>query len=185
MKPPGRRRLGRRYTYQIWPDHPRRGQVRSFYEAVGRSLAAWQHVEAGLYEVYRALAASRRPGAEAAAFHAVEMFSAQLRMTDKAARFVFHDTKDKKSVEMLKKWVSLRNRATKKSEKRNDIVHQYCYIEFIEPDKERRIYLRPSMNNPFFNQTDIYTAKRIRELTKDFQKLSKDLFAFSRIIPEP
>lgn len=168
-----------------FPNLPKRGQVRTFYEALGRAISAWQSVERGMYEVFRALAASKRPGPIAAAFFSVTTLRAKLSMTDAAAQFALHGS------HALKDWNGLLKRIEKESRHRNQVAHQVVYVEFHEVVKAKRVHLSPEISNTTYALPDKrkkiqpYTAQRLRECQKAFRSLAYDLRAFARRIPEP
>jgi hypothetical protein len=113
-----------------------------FYAAMGRAIAAWQFVEARLYEVYRALTSAQRPGADAAAFYSVGAFRAQLRFTNAAAQFALYG-----QAPLLKEWGTLLNRAGTKADRRNDIAHGAVWTEFQELRPDRKIHLGPNLGD--------------------------------------
>lgn len=168
-----------------FPNLPKRGQVRSFYEALGRAISAWQSVERGLHEVFRSVAASNRPGAIAAAFFSLTTLRAKLSMTEAAAQFALYGSP------LLKDWDRLAKRIESESRNRNRIAHQVVYVEFHEVVKDKRVHLSPEIANATYSLPDKrkkvqpYTAQRLRQCEKAFRSLARDLQVFSRRIPEP
>lgn len=186
-KTPSRRprRATRAQIERLYPNLPKQSQVKTFHAAVGRAIAAWQIVEGSLYEVYRASTGAQRPGAEAAAFFAVPSFRTKLNLTSAAVEFTLYD-----QTARLEQWNTLRNRAGKKSDRRNQIAHGAVWIPFQEPRTERKIYIGPNLNDPREamkrkpgQDMEPLTLKRLRGYEKDFRQLAKELYQFARRIP--
>ncbi|MDE2005238.1 MAG: hypothetical protein KGI51_01625 [Rhodospirillales bacterium] len=187
MKPAPPKRVGPEEIRQIFPNLPTPYQVKTFYAAVGQAIAAWQNVEAALYEVYRASTGARRPGAEAAAFFAVASARAKLTLTSAAVEFAALG-----EPEALKGWSALRNRVGKKTNRRNDIAHAAVWILFHEKRRERKIYLGPNAMDTRgatrkggSQDTEPLTLKRLQAYENDFRELAADLLNFARNIPPP
>ena len=126
-KLPRPRRVSRAQIETLFPHLPRPSQIKTFYAATGRAISAWQLVESGMYEVYRATTRAALPGAEAAAFYSIGSFRAQLRAVDAAVKFVAVAA----NVEQLATdWTTLCNRAGKKADRRNEIAHGAVWTMF-------------------------------------------------------
>lgn len=159
-------------------------QRAGFFEALGRAIATWQMVEDGIYNVYSAATHALRPGAEAAAFAAVQNFLIKLSMADFAVRFAALEG----GVD-LATWAKLRERSNKKYDRVNAFKHFAAYQEFDPKSENDRIYLQPRLMDfrhlikgkpqPTFRSTEI------KEISEIFYRLGMDLAAFARTIPEP
>lgn len=180
-------RVPRAEIKRLYPHFPKPSQVKTFFAAMGRTIAAWQTVETGLYEVYRASTAAQRPGAEACAFFSVPAFRTKLNLTNAAMQFVLHG-----KAAQLAQWATLANRAGKKSDRRNEIAHGAVWTMSQEKRHERKIYIGPNMMD--FRESlkrkpgqdaEPLTLKRLRCYEKDFGLLARDLHAFARGVPPP
>jgi hypothetical protein len=170
-----------------FPDYPKPYQVNTFYAAMGRAIAAWQSVEANLYEVYRATTGAQRPGAEAAAFFSVPAFRAKLNMTTGGVSFALQDDPT-----LFAEWKTLSNRAQKKADWRNAMAHGAVWTMFRETRRDRKIYIGPNLNDPREQlkrkpgqDTEPLTLARVRQYETDFRTLASELRTFSRKIPPP
>lgn len=183
---------GRRVTHaeftRLFPHYPSASQRKTFHAAAGSAIAAWQIVEANLYEVYRATTGARRPGAEAAAFYSLEGFRAQLKMTDAAVRFAIFDNEM-----LLDNWKKLLTLATDKSKWRNQIAHGTVWFQYQELRHERKIYIGANISDPregmkrakLKQEPEPLTLRRVSAYGKDFVLLARQLDAFARRIPQP
>jgi len=165
----------------FYPHYPKPSQVKTFYAAMGRTIAAWQYVESQLYEVYRSATGAQVPGAEAAAFFSVPAFRVKLNMTSAAVKFAHYGERI-----LLAEWGTLAKRAQKKSERRNQIAHGAVWTQFLEQREERKIYIGPNLGDPREalekkpgQDTEPITVKRLRGYEKDFRLLAMDLRAFA------
>jgi len=181
------RRVTAKEIAQLYPHYPKPSQVKTFYAAMGKAIAAWQSVESSLYEVYRACTRAAIPGAEAAAFFSVAAFRAKLTLTSAAVNFIAHD-----QIALLNEWKALSNRAAHKADRRNEIAHGAVWTMFQEKRKDRKIYIGPSMFDPREamkrkpgQDTEPLTLKRVRDYEKDFRVLGRRLSHFAHRIPRP
>jgi hypothetical protein len=171
---------------------PTRGQRRSFYEALGRAISAWQEVESGIYEVFRELTASERPGAVAAAFFAMNAFGQKLDMTNAAAHFVLFKT------DLFDTWVNLNDTAQKLYGKRNALAHQVVWVKYGEEQKEQRIFIAPQAldlsrtlprqrrgGKPPKPPDPPITLREIQQYKKKFTDLAGKFLELARQIPPP
>jgi hypothetical protein len=185
---PGRlRRVSRAQVETLFPHLPKPSQVKTFYAAAGRTISAWQLVESCLYEIYRATTRATLPGAEAAAYYAIGSFRAQLRVVDAAVGFVAMAANNEKLAE---EWATLRNRAGKKSDRRNQIAHGAVWTMYQEPRRERKIYIGPNMMDTRVKKkqggqdAEPLTLKRVKQYENDFRLLAAQLLQFSQQIPQ-
>lgn len=182
------KRVSQKMIEKRWPHYPKPSQSKTFAAQYGTAISVWQHVEEGLYLVYRAITQASRPGAEAAAFYSITSFSAQFGLTNAAFRFAFHDKN-----ELLKEWGILWNAIKTQSKKRNEIVHGMIWTEFSETQKERKIYIGPISTDPNDkippkqpnHKPQLLTLKILKEIERDFRTLAASLRQFSQKIPPP
>jgi len=177
-----------RDVQRLFPEMPKKSQIKTFYAAMGRTIGAWQIVEYELYEIYRACTRANRPGAEAAAFYSVPAFRAKLNMASAAVEFAClgHEA-------LWKEWTTLRNRTDKKADRRNEIAHGAVWTKFHEPRRDRKIYIGPNMmdirqdiRRKPGQDAEPLTLKRLRGYEKDFRDLADSLRNFAqRIHPLP
>lgn len=181
MQKPKVRSTSKELISRLYPDYPKESQIKTFYAALGRAIAAWQIVETYLYEVYRASTRAQRPGAEACAFFSVPAFRAKLNLTSAAVKFVLHGR-----ATLLKEWGRLYNHAAETSVQRNRIAHGAVWTQFQEKRKERKIYVGPNMSD--FREAlkrqpgqepEILTLTTVRGYEKDFRELAQRLREFS------
>jgi hypothetical protein len=171
----------------LFPNLPTTYEEKAFYEQLGRTNAAWQLVEQALYEIYSALMASKRPGAVAAAFFSIPSFNTSLAMTHQAACFVLFDKLD-----LLQEWKSIRSRAKRKLNHRNKVAHGAVWVQFQEPEPDRKIYLGPNISDPSAtldamisgsSTTDPLTRSKLKRYQQEFATLAIDMRSFSAKVP--
>lgn len=163
--------------YKLYPLLPRQGQIKGFYEAVGRAITGWQTVELSLREVFVACTSPQLPGALWASFGAIHTASAKARVVGASVRFICFEEKT-----MQAKWNGLYNRFTKLDDRRNHFAHFAASIHFTQPKKDMRITLTSGHLDPLADmpgKAPPYTAKMIRDYEKKFRKLSADIRLFS------
>lgn len=165
---------------RLFPYVPSEDDLNAFLAAYGSAISSWQLVESALYEVYRAITRSQRPGAEAAAYFAVPAFRTRLNMTSSAVRYALTGKAD-----LIEEWRLILKRAGKKSERRNEMAHGVVWSMWMEPNPERRIHVgrlsedTRSEINPTKQPPQPLTLTRVRQYEADFRDLSKTLRIFS------
>jgi hypothetical protein len=100
-----------------------------FYAALGRGIAAWQHVEQSLFEVFNVVSTCRDKNIAAAIFYGNHDFSIKLALTHYAARLAVTDE------ELLEEWALIRKGLINGEERRNALAHFHTILEM--PLKER------------------------------------------------
>jgi hypothetical protein len=172
---------------RLFPNYPKPSQVKTFFAAMGRTIASWQSVETGLYEIYRTTTVASRPGAEACAFFSITSFRAKLNLTNAAVIFALHGHNS-----LLSDWKTLANRVGKKSDRRNEIVHGAVWTEVQEERPARKVYIGPNIDDYRAapkrkpgQDIEPLTLERVSNYGKDFQVLAGQLYAFVRRIPPP
>ncbi len=176
-KSPKPLKISKETLYRIYPLLPRQGQIKGFYEAIGRAITGWQTVELSLREVLVSATAPQMPGALWAAFGAIHTAAAKVRVVGSAVRFICYNEKA-----LLARWATLYNKFTDLDDRRNHFAHFAASIEFSQPKKDMRIILTSSHLDPLAtvtNKRPPYTAKMIRDYEKKFSKLAVDLRLFA------
>ena len=176
------------FAGKLYPNFPKPSQLKTFYAQVGKTNSTWQLVEKHLYDVLHRIIMPSRPGAHAAAFFAVPSFRAKLNLTHASIQFALFDKPD-----LLKEWQAIYNKAGRKADRRNEIVHGMIYTEFNEKVKERKVYVAPIINDTRDKipakqpntKPEPLTLRRLKEYEKDFRTLARSMREFSRRIPLP
>jgi len=147
--------------------------------ALGRAVAAWQHVEMALSDVFIKLMRCR--GSEevaSAAFYTPRDFSLQLNMTQNVAKLALSEAK-------FKEFKKLRDRCDAESQYRNAFVH--FILMNVTPYEKYAFYLVPNPWNPAYRKPKALPHSihidHINAAGDRFFKLSNDLRDFLRQIP--
>jgi len=147
--------------------------------ALGRAVAAWQHVEMALSRVFIKLLRCR--GSEevaSAAFYTPRDFSLQLNMTMNVAKLALSEAK-------FKKFKKLRDRCDAESVYRNAFVH--FVLTNVTPYEKYAFYLVPNPWNPAYRRPKALPhsihVDHIKAAGGRFFKLSNDLNDFLRQVP--
>jgi hypothetical protein len=137
-KSPSRKpiKVSKETIYRLYPLLPRQGQIKGFYEAVGRAITSWQAVEFSLREVLVAAAAPQMPGVLWAAFGAIHTAANKARVVGASIRFFCFNEQA-----LQKRWNTLYNTFTDLDDRRNHFAHFAASIEFSQPKKDMRIIL--------------------------------------------
>jgi hypothetical protein len=180
-------------TRKLFPNYPDDDQIEDFYAAVGHAIAAWQLVESELCAVHHVATFPGIPGAMYAAFHAIQTFNMKLAMTDMAVRFVLYDQE-----ELRTEWARLKQRLTKKNEKRNHLAHFMVYTYFEASSKNDNIKIKPQYFDTRFQKNvrgdpPEYRVTEIDEIADSFNRLRKKVSAFAqrlhavtiKLLPKP
>jgi hypothetical protein len=158
---------------------------KEFYEAIGRAITEWAHVEAQLFEIFHASVGGKRH-VSLSAYYAALSLQVKLQMTTDAltARLNHEPTNPGFQIiehPLVKKWDKLDSKIDKASKKRNQLAH---YHAVINSEKGRVVYtLRQNPRNPKFftswlNEDKSYTTPKIESLRKSFWELRGEIFKF-------
>jgi hypothetical protein len=121
-------------------------EAQQFYAALGKAISQWQHVESALVITFTALTGSNSPRSSVvnAAFHSLISFKAKLDMVDtafKTAAFM-----SPRESALLPEWKTLRNRISKRSDRRNELAH-FSMIRSESRKPGYRFHLSPNAIN--------------------------------------
>jgi hypothetical protein len=147
---------------------------KDFFEAVGRTLFAWQRVEGRLMGIYlQLLGGPNAWGAAGAAFYSVFSLKGKLKMIQEAAKWGLAE------FPLLSNELSRLLRKTgKRSKKRNDLVH----LEASEGDTEWLI--GPPLSDFSTIDRQYYNTADIVRWAEEFNELHDLLLDFSKRIPD-
>ena len=154
----------------------------AFYSALGQALAQWASVEHSLFELYCVAVQSHKSNyaALSASYHVVSGFRTRLEMVDYALKFFLKKDSD------ISKWKSLKDRARKKSRKRNHLAHFMVINHVFNDEKEESYYLSPSIVDGKAaidcgdDEKYQYDTKKLEQLQPVFGKLAMDIKTFIR-----
>jgi hypothetical protein len=157
-------------------------QQRLFFEQLGRAVGNWQLVEMQLFRVYARLLKCENVEVASAAFHSVIGLRIRLTMTHAAARVALTGND-------LSRWITLRNRIGRQSDKRNDLAHFIVIYGINRPTlPEHGPFLQPSLfditRKPDPKNKPI-DACRIRAMGAAFRRLSEDITSFANSLGAP
>ncbi len=160
---------------------PREHQ-QEFYETLARAISQWQHVEGALFEVFSALTLISDRNVASAVFFSPLNFNIKLKMVDSAAQFALMDSP------LLEEWNKLHNKASKRADKRNELVH-FMVIGGSGKPGETGYHLRP---NIFDAKSALhyqakggipeYTTKQLVEKAASFGRLAMKIDAFAHLL---
>jgi len=112
-----------------------------FYQALGRAVSQWAHVEHALFEVFCRLLHCPQWTLSSAAFHAIVGFRARLDMTDAAAQVALTD------VTLRRKWKDITKALRDSSGKRRNRLVHWSVVTDVNAAPGKRVYLRPALLN--------------------------------------
>jgi hypothetical protein len=127
-------------------------EVQAFYAALGKAMAQWQPVESALAIIFTAIVSGdiNRQSLGNATFHALASFKPKLEMLDAAmaaASVIFPlERSPWADKSIFSEWNALRNRTSKRADRRNEIAHFAMHIEPMNPPG-RRCFLAPNVMN--------------------------------------
>jgi hypothetical protein len=155
-------------------------EQRIFYEDLGRAVAYWQQVEGQVSSIFSRIM-GRTPESYTAAniaLNTVLSFDTKLAMTHAAVTSLLG-----KSEDALADWNPLKNRATRRNDRRNELAH--FGVVFNPSGKPGYRYrLQPNIWNMREHQRyagrspPTRTVCQIRAVGQSFLKLSMDLRSF-------
>ena len=148
------------------------------YLAVGRAIENWSWVETNLALLLKAMIRSPGRRLVGPAFHAVTNFRDKLKVVDEVATRTL-------SGKRLSNWNTLKNKISRKSERRNQIAHFSTVIHGKSAPLEARLH-------PYWAITkwtsaakgDGFTAADIENLAKAFIDLSQEILRFHHTLPK-
>jgi hypothetical protein len=150
------------------------GAENDFFEAVGRTLVAWQRVEGRLVGIYLQLLGSPGSwGAAGAAFYRVFALSGKVAMIEEASKWGLQGFPA-----LLDELDRLLKKTRKTARKRNKLVH----LEASEIDLEWVIG-PPMWDTRIIDKKNYYDTKDIMRWGKEFDELYELLSDFSKRIP--
>jgi hypothetical protein len=157
-------------------------EIRAFYSAIGTAMTQWQCVEEQLAVIFCAVVSDhpRERTIANAAFHAVINFNTKLAMIDAAlATRAFMSAPDR---ETYSEWRTLKNRAAKRADRRNEMAH--FALDVADTARTgHRCYLAPNKINVealvrHQGKPPRRTICAITAYGSAFQKMGDDLQAF-------
>jgi hypothetical protein len=146
-------------------------QSSEFYEAVGRTLCAWQAVEIHLAIIYEKLVGARNTFAVLESFASVVSLSNRLQMLEAAAA-------ENLDVEMAKRLKTLLARVKKASQKRNKIAHFMCNA-VVDDDGLIDIFLGHWMREDEGKRSDVVRISDLKRWLVEWGVLHNAVFAFA------
>jgi hypothetical protein len=112
-------------------------EERHFYAAIGETLVQWQLVEAALAEIFCWSMGAGPFAAANMAFHTIQSFDSKLGMTHSALVSLLASTP------YLAEWNALRNKASRRNDRRNHIAHFSMAID-LSRRPGYRYHLKPN-----------------------------------------
>jgi hypothetical protein len=146
-------------------------QERIFFENLGRALGKWQLVEMQLFRVYARLIRCENAEVASAAFHSIVNFRTRLGMTDAAARVALADSP------LLGRWNALRNRASKRSRRRNLLAH-FVVVYGLDTAPTSTDFFGPFLEPSIF---DVEERKIVPKLRLDVKNIKAESLLFTRL----
>lgn len=153
-------------------------------QAVGQAISDWAFVEEGLFEIFFCAMGCPALGPPACAFIAADNIRAKIAMVDSMVRH------SKATQPMLPDWIKIHERCNTSRGHRNDIAHRKAVILQLGKSKPRPALiayahdLRPTLKGEPHKKSRIELT-RVRELSREFRKLGRDLQRFAHEIPQP
>ncbi|WP_342150984.1 hypothetical protein [Methylorubrum sp. SB2] len=155
-----------------------------FYTAIGRCITAWAHVEDELAAIYMEAIGAPNSAPAFASFYAVQSPEVKISITHSAVSMRLA------SGDVLSRWKSLYNRATKRRKTRNAIAH---YQVMINPQakRDKQYELRPmirDLNNIAKYGPDplrgypVFTQHMIEAAERSLWALSRDLKMYAYVL---
>ncbi len=160
---------------------PTATQVGDFYVRVGMAIAAWQFVEASLFNIYASAVRSNQYASLGAAFHMPTSFRVRLDMTNEAV------THSDLAAPLKEEWNLIRERMAKKSGRRNKLIHGVVMFDPKRPQANQQLFIAPNVMNPAkrFDETDIIRQSDLEAMLQVFEALAAELEQFRRKLPTP
>ena len=94
-----------------------------FYAAIGRAMAAWQHIEDLLGEIFSKVSTCRGEEVAAAIYYGNQEFSVRISVTHYAARISLSDAA------LFEAWGEIRKELIDASERRNALAHFHTVLQ--------------------------------------------------------
>jgi hypothetical protein len=106
-------------------------EEQAFYAALGKAITQWQAVEESLAWIFMAVVTEgiHRSSVANAAFHAIISFQPKLDMIDSAMTTVALLSPFERGPDADKSMFTLRNRAGKRADRRNDMAHFAMHMD--------------------------------------------------------
>ena len=98
-------------------------QFLPFFQAIGRAITTWQHVESALCAVFVNVSTCQKTDVATAIFYSFRDFSDKLNLVNSAARLSLSATRGLNDWESIKKQAGLRKRLKDAVEYRNALAH--------------------------------------------------------------
>jgi len=162
-------------------------EQRLFYEELGRAVAYWQAVEGQVSSIFSRIMGRTPESYRAAniALNTVLSFRTKLAMTHAAVTSLLAQSED-----ALAEWSPLKNRASRRNDRRNELAH-FGVVFDPKAKPGDRYRLQPSIWNMREHQRwagsspPTRTVREIHAVGQSFLKLSMDLrrFYLARIEP--
>ena len=148
------------------------------YIAVGRAIEEWSWVETNLAILLEGLMWHGRSDLVGPAFHAVVNFNSKLKMVDTVAQRVL-------TAKRLDGWNTLRNRISKKADKRNEIAHSAIVMHGRTAPLVARLHPYWAITKDIpAKKGDGLSVQQLNERAASFTDVSIEILDFYRRLPK-